>query len=510
MNTENVQAKTVINADDITAESSDSRLLIFDENNTVTTGKDINQKISSLDEDLRQLRAELGSINDSVEEGLDRLSDKDTDLTAKVSETYKRLGEIDKAYKALLEISSRIDNDIQKLNGDVSNVAHQSASGIKNLEQSTLSQSKEFAAKNQQVVSKVNHLVETSKMTSERMNQSIQSATEKMLQIEKHVINQIESLTNATKDKTRAIEKTVDHNSANILKLQSVDEAISRRASALEITAAELTVKGQYLDSSVEQLQISADLLSGSVKELKQRTTALEELTQHHGSLIDGLQKAGADIASKLTALSARESKHFMFATAGLILLFVAAAVIYLLQQNQFSINDTRLADNSEKITNLQQLQADSEAGTNNSLASLEKQIQQANSKIVTVQDQVQSVAGRLNQSLPFSQLGDDNIIHGPQWIADLPQNNLTVQLAYVDNKETLYKIAHRYRFQLKDSLSYFTVKQQDGDKYVLLSGSYPTRKQAQFALESLPGHIDRQAPVIRTIKVVQQYIAVE
>ena len=137
---------------DAVSDNSESKLLKFDENNSVTPGKDINTKITALDTDLAQLRAELGAINSSVEEGLDRLGDTDTDLTAKVSETYKRLGEIDNAYKALLEISSRIDSDIKKLNGDVSTVAEHSATGIKTLEQSTIAQSNEFAHKNEQVV----------------------------------------------------------------------------------------------------------------------------------------------------------------------------------------------------------------------------------------------------------------------------------------------------------------------------------------------------------------------
>jgi len=115
------------NASDV-SENSDSNLIEFDENNTVSPGKDINTKITALDSDLAQLRMELGTINNSVEEGLDRLGDSDTDLTAKVSETYKRLGEIDNAYKSLIAISSRIDRDIQKINGDVSTVAEKSAS----------------------------------------------------------------------------------------------------------------------------------------------------------------------------------------------------------------------------------------------------------------------------------------------------------------------------------------------------------------------------------------------
>ncbi len=508
MNSRNIQVDTAVDVNDIASEGSDSKLLEFDENNTVTTGKDINKKITSLDTDLTQLRAELEIINGSVEEGIDRLSDKDTDLTAKVSETYKRLGEIDNAYKALLEISSRIDSDINKLNGDVSNVAEQSATGIKSLENSTLTQSKEFAQKNRQVVSKVNHLIETSKLTNEVMRQSVHSSTEKMLQIEKSVIAQIESLSSTTKDKTQTIEKAVDHNSARILKLQSVDEAIIRRASALEVTAAELTAKGQYLDSSVEQLQISSDVLASGIKALRERTGALEELTHSHGSLIDGLHKTGADISNKLIALSGRESRHFKFVTAGLIILLVVTAAIYFSQQNQFYFNETKIVEQSEQITDLQQVQAVSNAITNNSLAMLESKIQQTNDEMKTMQDLVESVDGRLNQSSPYSRIGNDNVIHGQQWIAGLPQENFTVQLAYADNKDTLYEIAQRYNFQLKDSLSYFKASEKGAVKYVLLSGSYATRQQAMSALGSMPGYIDMQQPVIRKIETIQKYIA--
>jgi len=171
MSAKNLPVNTPVASQNSTADSKKSKLLKFDENNTVSPGKDINEKITTLDTDLAQLRMELGIINNSVEEGLDRLGDTDTDLTAKVAETYKRLGEIDNAYKSLLEISSRIDTDIKKLNGDVSTVAEQSATGIKNLEQSTIAQSHEFTQKNQQVTSRVKQLVETSKLTSELLGQ---------------------------------------------------------------------------------------------------------------------------------------------------------------------------------------------------------------------------------------------------------------------------------------------------------------------------------------------------
>ena len=57
--------------------------------------RDINAKIGLLESSLDDLQTELEVVNRSVDEGLERLSDSDLDLTAKVSETYKRLGEID-------------------------------------------------------------------------------------------------------------------------------------------------------------------------------------------------------------------------------------------------------------------------------------------------------------------------------------------------------------------------------------------------------------------------------
>jgi len=500
MNSENRQIDAASSATD-TIPAAQSKLLKFDENNAVSSGKDINTKITALDTDLEQLRAELVSINNSVEEGLDRLSDTDTDLTSKVSETYKRLGEIDNAYKSLLDISARIDTDIQKINGDVSIVAQQSASGIKNLEQSTVAQSNEFSQKNQLVASKVEQLVETSKLTGELLNQKIQSTTDNMLRIEKSVIAEIETLSSSTKEKTDSLGSSVDQNKAKILKLQSIDEAIIRRATTLEISSAELTMASQRLDSSVELLQVSSESLSSNVNELKERTLALEELTNSHGSLITGLQRATSDISNKLTMLAGKERKHFNAVTAGLAILLVVTAAVYFIQQNKFELNDARIAD-------LQQMQTGYKAMSDDSLTVLENKIEQVNHKIQSVQDQAQSIDGRLSQASPFSQIGDDNIIHGAQWISDLPGNNYTVQLAYVKNKDTMYEIAQRYNYYLKDSLSYFDIKENGTAKYVLLSGNYTSQQQAVAAIQSMPRYIDMQQPVIRKLDSVQKYIA--
>jgi len=524
MNSKNLPAdKSATITDSVnnsSVEDSKSTLLKFVENDAVNPGRDINTKITALDTDLTHLRAELSAINSSVEEGLDRLGDTDTDLTAKVSETYKRLGEIDNAYKSLIEISSRIDSDIQKLNGDVSTVAEQSASGIKTLERSNIAQSNEFTHKNEQVVTQVNHLVEASKLTGDLLSQKIESTTEKMLQMEARIVAEIESLSSATSDKANAIEVSVESNKAKILKLQSVDEAIIKRATTLEITSAELSVKSMDMQSSIEQLQLSSETLADGLSELRERTRALEDIANNHGSLISSLQKASSDMTDKFSVLTNRESKHFNMLAGGLLLLLVVTAAVYFTQQYRFGINDANQVARSgaldKQLTELQQAQQ----GSLTALASkieqvnvalqdrLQKEVLQLDQKMQTVKDQVQSVDGRLSQSSPFSLIGDDNVIHGPQWIAALPAENFVVQLAYVENTKDLYEIAQRYNYYLKDVLSYFKVDDNGRIKYVLLSGNYTTQPQANTQIQMMPRYIDMQQPVVQKLEDVQKYIA--
>jgi len=527
MTSEKIQIDTVDTIDPV-VEKKASKLLPFDENNTVSTGKDINTKITILDSDLAQLRAELVRINMSVDEGLDRLGDTDTDLTAKVSETYKRLGEIDNAYKALMAISSRIDTDIQKLNGDVSSVAVQSASGLKNLEQTTIAQSNEFTQKNQIVVSEVNKLVATSKLTSELLSQKIQSTTDTMMQIEKNVVAEIERLADSTKDKTNVIQNTVEANKARIIKLQSVDEAIIRRATTLEISSAELMVKNQHVEASVEQLHKNTENLSAGLEALKERTQSLEALTAKHSTFIGGLQKATEDITAKLNQLAGTEKRHFSLVTFGFILLLIVTAVIYFSTENQFAVNESLTAERSTAVDDhlfaLEQVQVNDSMQTGNTIAALQSKLDNlavslqdnlrtevaaVEAKVVSMSDQVQSVEGRLNQSSPFSNIGDDNIIHGTSWIAGLPANNFVVQLANVDNKSAMYEIADRYNHYLKDSLSKFEVQENGVTSYVLLSGNYSTQQQAQTAISAMPAYINMQRPVVRKVSAVQKYIAI-
>ncbi len=512
----------------MTAETAslESKLLPFGEQNTVGSGKDINTKITALDTDLAHLRAELSAINSSVEEGFDRLGDSDTDLTAKVSETYKRLGEIDNAYKSLLEISSRIDADIKKLNGDVSAVAQVSASGIKHLEQSGIAQTTEFANKNQQVVSRVNQLVETSKLTGELLSQKIQVTTDKILQVEQQVVAEIQHLSSATDEKTKTLEHAVSTNKAKILKLQSVDEAIIKRATTLEISSAELEVKSQQLKTTTQTLEQNTNNLLHGLNELQEKTRALELEAKSHGSLIKSLQTASSSVVKSIAALSEREDKRFTLVIGSFAMIAVLVALLFFLQYEnieQVKQGETVL---SQQVSDLQQGQEQVIANTGDSLFALETKVlalnlssktgmqeevnkvrASADKRLQKIEDQLQSVEGRINNELVFSQIANDNIIHGSQWLLEQNNDHYTIQVAYLDDRQSMYTLAQDYNFYLQDSLAYFESENSGKAKYVLLSGSYADRTQALHKLKSLPVYIDGQRPVLRTFAEIQKYI---
>jgi septal ring-binding cell division protein DamX len=140
----------------------------------------------------------------------------------------------------------------------------------------------------------------------------------------------------------------------------------------------------------------------------------------------------------------------------------------------------------------------------------LQDNVQDVQSNVQVLHDQVQNMEGRPDQVSSLSQASNDDMIHGPQWIAGLPQENYTVQIAYVADRDGLYKLAQQYDYLLKDSLSYFSVSDNGKTGYVLLSGNYSSQQKANAALDKLPRYINQQRPVVRKLEAVQQYIAAD
>ncbi len=492
-------------------DSADNTLIHLDTESRANLAHDINAKINLLENSLDELQSELDVINRSVGEGLERLSDKDLDLTSKVSETYKRLGEIDNTYKSLSSISENIDTEVKKLATDIVDVSKRSAADLEELQSSSSGKSTELAQQHDQLVEHVNKLVQNSQETGEQLSQSIHDNTDALLKLEKELVAEIDALANATNERSENIENEVEIGRARILQLQAIDDALEKRAASLETNAAELTQKTRELHASTNMLEMRTDELSSIVDKLL-------ETSANHGSMITAIQNNAAQLGRSLAALTGTEKKHFRILSGAFVVALIAVALLYFYQQSIVQDDALLTAERTQvidqQITGLQaenQLSSASMSDMQNDLVVLNKKLAaEVNSiehKMQGMDDQVQSLDGRINDISPFSQFGKNSIIHGPQWLAEQNADSYVIQLASVTDKKELYEIAQRYSHYLKDELSYYTLSNTRGNSYVLVSSGYDSERKAAGTLWNMPRYINHQRPIIVRMSTVQSRI---
>ncbi|MFW2437844.1 MAG: SPOR domain-containing protein [Arenicellales bacterium] len=448
----------------------------------VKQANDINKKLSTLENSLEKLQTELDTVNKSVELGLDNLSDNDLDLTAKVSETYKRLGDIDNTYKSLTAISDDIDSEVKKLTLEIADVAEQSATDLGNLEATSSVQYSHISEQHEQLIERVNQLVKNSQETHTRLNESIEQNTEALLDLKTQLIGEIDNLTNATRErddeleaKLSKAEKSIATNKDSILKMQAVDAALENRASELEQTSTTLIEKSTAHQAALQHLDAHTEELDSSVRQLR-------ELTQKHEEQIIDIQVNAGVMSRNIAALAGTLKKHFWIGSG---VLAIVALIIAGISYNQNTINSNDV----------------------HQIAGVQTELETINQKLVIVDDQLDSVDGRLNYNSPFSQFGKDNTIHGPQWLATQAANRYAVLVASTASKKELYDIAQRYSHYFKENLSYYAVNTAKGEYYVLVYGSFANNDEAAAAMRELPHQINFQRSIISRIGDIQKLL---
>lgn len=456
---------------------------------------DINNKINGLEDSLNALQEELDVVNKSVEEGLDRLSDNDLDITAKVSETYKRLGEIDSTYKSLSKISDEIDSEVKKLALEMEEVAEQSASELGRLETRSSEQVEETNQQHEQLVARVNNLVEHSREANKDLTKSIKQNTDALLALEKQLAKEIDALANTTEQRDNEIANEVsaalnaiEKNRARILQLQSVDEALAKRATLLEVTAAEITDKSLEIETSVDFLEERSKDLTAAVGRLRDQNV-------QQASLITGLQKTADEITDSLLSLMRLEKYHFRTLSGALLMVLLLVATLFFYQQNITEENSVVTAAKNQvvdqNVVSLQQQSRMADA----QITELQSDIEAVNSQLMDMNDQADSISGRLNRVSPFSQFGVDSVIHGPQWLANQPGNNFVIQLTTVSTKQELYEVAQRYSYYLKEQMAYYMTETTSGKQYMLTYGSFTNKADIPSVLYRMPRYINFQRP---------------
>ena len=482
--------------------SAASRLIQLDqEAESAGEARDINARISMLETSLDALQLELGAIDRSVNQGLERLGDSDMELTSKVSETYKRLGEIDDSYKSLSTLSEKIDSEVRKLTTEIEDVAAQSAAGLE--ERGSL-----LFGQHQMLVERVNELVSLSHEANMQLTQSIVDNTNALRTLERELVEEIDALANANNQRSGNIEKELESSRARILQLQAVDDALEKRAARLETTTAGLTQKSRELNTSLELLDMRSDELSAMIDKLL-------ECSEKHSSLISGLQDQSIEMALSIKALASTEKRHFKIASGFLLLALLAVTVLYFYHQSEMSHDAIVTAERSEivdqQLNGLQQSSKTSavtleqlELGLVALSDRVESEVRVLESKLQSLDDQAHSLDGRISTLSSSSRIGSDNIIHGPQWLAQQPTKSFAVQVVTVGNRDDLYAVAKRYNRYLNDTLSYYTVATPQGSRYVLVSGGYANEQGAAGVLRRLPRTVNYQRPVIRRMAEIQ------
>ena len=485
--------------------SAVSRLIQLDQEAEGTgESRDINARISMLETSLDALQLELGAIDRSVDEGLERLGDSDLELSSKVSETYKRLGEIDDSYKSLSILSENIVSEVNKLTSEVEDVAAQSAAALED-------RGSRLSGQHQALVERVNELVSLSHETNMQLTQSVADNTNALCTLERELVEKIDALANANNQRSGNIEKELESSRARILQLQAVDDALEKRAARLETTTVGLTQKSRELSTSLELLDMRSDELSAMIDKLL-------EYSEKHSSLISGLQDQSIEMAMSIKALAGTEKRHFKIATGFLLLALLAVTFQYFYHQSEMRhdaiVSAERSAMVDQQLSGLKQSSKTSavtleqlELGLVALNDRVESEVRALESQLQTLDDQAHSLDGRISTLSSSSRIGSDNIIHGPQWLAQQPAGSFAIQVATVGNRDDLYTLAKRYNRYLNDTLSYYTIATPQASRYVLVSGGYANEQGAATVVRRLPRTVNYQRPVIRRMAEIQKQL---
>jgi chromosome segregation ATPase len=459
----------------------------------INKARDINQKLDSLEDNLGMLQGKLEENNQRVIHELQGINDDNTNLTEKVSEAYRQLGGIDEEYKSLSLIAVSIDEDVKKLSVEINDVSKQSADDVSSLNEN-----------HQDMVRRVNELVTSSQETNKRLSQSITENAAALIKLGEELAVEINELADATQTRDDKLEqdldasrKDIEDNKAQILKLQAVDEVLEKRAAQLEESTDELKTNLQNLNSSFTMLDKRTEELSAAV-------SLLTEQGKEHAGLISNLQEYTAAMGVSLHKLGLREKKHFIGLAASLLVVVILGLVFYGVQKGTHTRDAETLAAGQQAI------KASSQAATG-ALAlrseKLENEVVDLKQQLQDVDENMSSMDGRLDYIAPNTQFGKDSIIRGSQWLAAQSAEHFAIQFASANSLEQLYEIAFGYKHYLKTDVSYYRMATAQGERYVMVVGSFATQDEAASVLWRMPYRINFQQPVISRMADIQKFI---
>jgi chromosome segregation ATPase len=479
---------------------------------------ELNQKIGKIDADLDGLRKDLSTTNKGLIKNLAQLDEKDLDLRSKVTEAYQQLGQLDGAYRSLAGKSAEISREIKAVSKRVNEVNQKSDEQFDAL-----------SGEYQTLVERVEELTAKSKKTTQDLNKSIKANSQAMQDLERNLLTEIDELANTSKRRDEDLEQKTDAlaeglnkadeeikaSQARLIKMQAIDQALEKRAAALEVSTTELTNKSRDLARSTTTLH-------NRTQQSSQAITALQETTEVQRQRIEVLEVESEKTSHALFSLALLERRHFRTLGASLALLLIAFVGYSYYNQVSWEDESSANAALESGITTVSENLANTGnqvAGLDTDLSQLQRQTQAAddamqqelsnlNQKLATIGDQVDSLDGRLTNLRPHRSFGNGNVIHGPEWLARQPAGHYVIHLATLSDKQALYKLAERYSHYLKDDLAYVPVANASAQGFALIYGQFDSEGKASAALSRMPRYIERQRPNVYQMGAVQHYLA--
>jgi DNA repair exonuclease SbcCD ATPase subunit len=502
-------------------------LVAMPENGNEKQVLEINKQMATLESSISRLTKKLNATNKQIKSDVSRLTSSDADISEKVADTYKQLGAIEHTFDELSQSSSQLTTDLKKVNKNIKAFEKSSAEALNKAIDNQSEINADVRQQHDDIIARAAKLSKNVKTISTKLTKSIKENHKALTELEARIVTELENVAQSSEVRDSKLDERIDSSNeeinsqkAKMLLMQSVDEALEKRTAALEVTSDNLIAESQNLRDTTETLDVLTSKLSTDVEALEAHTAKLAEQNEQQQGMIDELDNKTSSITRTLLALASLERKHFNVLAGASILLLLAVIGVFFYGQYQ---RDTSLAAQTEvnanvdeQVNDLQNRVEDEQLASQvfysdivelqKNLTDVKSELQQKTAKleqvvaskageiekkIVAMNDQVESLDGRIRYMAPLYNFGSDNTIHGSEWLSKLDANKFSIKIATVGDKQELYDIAQRYNRYFTQELGYF---QAADNQYTLIyGGNFDNEQQIAELMRRMPSFMGRK-----------------
>ncbi len=480
---------------------------------------EINKQMKSVEDSISKLDKKLNQTNKQIKTDINQLTQSDAEITDRVTQTYKQLGVIEGNFQDLNKQSTKISSDLKKLNNTIQSLEKSSEKALNEAIDTQSAVNDEFRQTHADLIQRAEKLSKKATTISSKITKSIKENSQALAELEAKIVTELETIASNSEQRASRLDDKIQSNTedlnsqkAKLMLMQSVDEALDKRASALETTSAKLIEESANLKKSSEMLDVLTAKLSADVEALELHTAKLAQQNIQQQGFIESLHEKTSALGQNLLALATLEKKHFRYFAATSLLLILAIVGLFVygeyMRTTEFSAETQRNVQVESQVGEIQsqvrQEQVESQK-LNQEIATLQTNITEIQQQMQGMNDQVESLDGRVQYLAPLYNFGSDNTIHGSQWMSQLDPEKFSIKIATVSDKQQLYDIAQRYNHYFKQELAYFANAEQQ--QFTLIyGGDFDSEQQVSELLRRMPTYMNgERIAAISNAQVLQQ-----